>query len=185
MINVFLLLIKRKNPFLFSFWIDRFPQILYYHIIITLLTFEVSVLQKCKLSNSEELLLHIFWRYSEPLSAQDIFQISQQSPDTLSWSINYIHKMLSALLDKHIIEICDFAKEGRKYVRKFKPTLSKEVFFANMLEQQGVNTASFAKIAVALVKKKNEKEGSKKHDQLIAELEHMINEFEKSENEET
>ena len=129
-------------------------------------------MQKCKLSNSEELLLHIFWRYSEPLSAQDIFQISQQSPDTLSWSINYI-------------EICDFAKEGRKYVRKFKPTLSKEVFFANMLEQQGVNTASFAKIAVALVKKKNEKEGSKKHDQLIAELEHMINEFEKSENEET
>ena len=93
--------------------------------------------------------------------------------------------MLSALLDKQIIEICDFAKEGRKYVRKFKPTLSKEVFFANMLEQQGVNTASFAKIAVALVKKKNEKEGSKKHDQLIAELEHMINEFEKSENEET
>ena len=49
-----------------------------------------------------------------------------------------------------------------------------------MLDQQGINTASLAKIAVALVKKQEAKGGDEKHAQLIAELEQMIDNFEQS-----
>ena len=125
------------------------------------------------------MLLHIFWDVGTPLSALDVFEISQKSEDTSSWSINYIHKMLTALMDKEILEICGFVREGKKYVRKFLPCLTKEEYIADMLERQGVNVSSLAKIAMALVKKQDTKE-DEKHDQLIAELEQMIDYFEKS-----
>lgn len=135
-------------------------------------------MKKKKLSNSEELLLHIFWDVATPLSAIDVFEISQKSEDTSSWSINYIHKMLTALMDKGMLEICGFVRDGKKYVRQFLPCLTKEEFIADMLDQQGVDTASFAKIAIALVKKQQATEGDGKRDQLIAELEQMVDSFE-------
>ena len=69
---------------------------------------------------------------------------------------------------------------GKKYVRKFKPRLTKEEYIADVLDQQGINTSSLAKIAVALVKKQEAKGGDENHDQLIAELEQMIDDFEQS-----
>ena len=137
-------------------------------------------MKKRKVSNSEELLLNIFWQENIPLTSVDIFNISQKSMEASSWSINYIHKMLTALLGKEMLEICGFVKEGKKYVRQFLPCLSKEEYIADMLDQQGINTASFAKIAMVLVKKQDEKGADEKRDQLIVELEKMINEFEES-----
>ena len=130
------------------------------------------------LSNSEEILMHIFWDAGTPLSALDVFEISQKTEDAATWSINYIHKMLTSLLDKELLEICSFVRSGKKYVRKFQPCLTKEEYIADMLDQQGINTSSLAKIAVALVKKQEAKGGDEKHDQLIAELEQMIDDFE-------
>lgn len=124
--------------------------------------------------------MHIFWNVGTPLSALDVFEISQKTEDATTWSINYIHKMLTSLLDKELLEICGFVRSGKKYVRKFQPCLTKEEYIADMLDQQGINTVSLAKIAVALVKKQEEKEADEKHDQLIAELEQMIDNFEKS-----
>lgn len=124
--------------------------------------------------------MHIFWDVGTPLSALNVFKISQKTEDATTWSINYIHKMLTSLLDKELLEICGFVRSGKKYVRKFQPCLTKEEYIADMLDQQGINTASLAKIAVALVKKQEEKEGEEKHDQLIAELEQMIDNFEQS-----
>ena len=98
----------------------------------------------------------------------------------MRWSINYIHKMLTSLLDKELLEICGFVRSGKKYVRKFKPCLTKEEYIADVLDQQGINTSSLAKIAVALVKKQEAKGGDENHDQLIAELEQMIDDFEQS-----
>ncbi len=124
--------------------------------------------------------MHIFWNVGTPLSALDVFEISQKTEDTATWSINYIHKMLTSLLDKELLEICGFVRSGKKYVRKFQPCLTKEEYIADMLDQQGINTSSLAKIAVALVKKQEAKGGDEKHDQLIAELEQMIDNFEQS-----
>lgn len=122
--------------------------------------------------------MHIFWDAGTPLSALDVFEISQKTEDAATWSINYIHKMLTSLLDKELLEICSFVRSGKKYVRKFQPCLTKEEYIADMLDQQGINTSSLAKIAVALVKKQEAKGGDEKHDQLIAELEQMIDDFE-------
>lgn len=124
--------------------------------------------------------MHIFWNVDTPLSALDVFEISQKTEDASTWSINYIHKMLTSLLDNELLEICGFVRSGKKYVRKFQPCLTKEEYIADMLDQQGINTASLAKIAVALVKKQEEKGGDEKYDQLIVELEQMIDDFEQS-----
>lgn len=137
-------------------------------------------LKRNTLSNSEEILMHIFWNVGTPLSALDVFEISQKTEDAATWSINYIHKMLTSLLDNELLEICGFVRSGKKYVRKFQPCLTKEEYIADILDQQGINTASLAKIAVALVKKQEEKGGDEKHDQLIVELEQMIDDFEQS-----
>lgn len=137
-------------------------------------------MKKFKLSNSEDLLLQIFWNKSTPLTSLEIFEIAQKSADTSSWSINYIHKMLSTLQEKGLLEISGFVKAGKKYVRQFLPCLSKEAYIANMLDHQGINTISFAKIAMALVKKQNKKQTDEINNRFIEELEQMIAEFEKS-----
>ena len=116
-------------------------------------------MRKKALTNSEERLLHIFWDTGTPLSSLDVFDISQKTEDTSSWSINYVHKMLTSLLDKELLEICGFVRSGKKYVRKFQPCLTKEEYIADMLDQQGISTSSLAKIAVAFVKRREGKGG--------------------------
>ena len=88
--------------------------------------------------------------------------------------------MLISLQEKGMLAICGVAREGKKYVRQFSPCLTKEEYIADVLDQQGINTSSLAQIAVALVKKQEAKGGDEKHDQLIAELEQMIDDFEQS-----
>ena len=137
-------------------------------------------MKKNQLSHSEEMLLHLFWQQEKPLTSTDIFDITQRSPDFSSWSKNYILKMLISLQEKEMLAICGVVREGKKYVRQFSPCLSKEEYIADVLDQQGINTSSLAKIAVALVKKQEAKGGDENHDQLIAELEQMIDDFEQS-----
>ena len=141
---------------------------------------KVIQLKKNKLSDSEEVLLHIFWKQGKALTSTEIFDITQKSQDLSSWSKNYILKMLTSLQEKEMLAICGVVREGKKYVRQFSPCLSKEEYIADVLDQQGINTSSLAKIAVALVKKQEAKGGDEMHDQLIAELEQMIDDFEQS-----
>ena len=76
------------------------------------------------LTHSEETLLNIFWDVGTPLSSLDVFEISQKTEDATTWSINYVHKMLTSLLDKELLEICGFVRSGKKYVRKFQPCVT-------------------------------------------------------------
>jgi predicted transcriptional regulator len=140
----------------------------------------VIILKGNALTHSEETLLNIFWDVGTPLSSLDVFEISQKTEDATTWSINYVHKMLTSLLDKELLEICGFVRSGKKYVRKFQPCVTKEEYIADILDQHGVSTASLAKIAMALVKKQGAKGGDENHDQLISELEQMIDDFEQS-----
>ena len=128
-------------------------------------------------------MLHIYWDSGISLSAPDVFEISRETEDTASWSINYIHKMLTSLMDNGLLEICDFTRSGKRYVRKFHPCMTKEEYYAELLESQGVDTTAFAKIAMALVKKQEKKKSDDaQNSKLIAELEQMIDEFEKTKN---
>ena len=140
-------------------------------------------MNKKRLSNSEETLLHIFWDNGVPLTSLEILPLSQNYPDASNWSINYIHKMLGMLEEAGYLTVCGFEKSGKRYVRKLTPCISKEEYVANLLAQQSVDTRSFAKIAMALVKKESKETNNQKYDQLITELEQMIDVFEQEDQE--
>ena len=71
-------------------------------------------------------------------------------------------------------------QEGSHYSRQFLPCFDKEQYISDLLENQGVTTASFAKIAVAFVKKaaKKKEHVSEQDTALLEELEKMIEQYE-------
>lgn len=140
-------------------------------------------MKKKRLSNSEETLLNIFWDNGIPLTSLEILPLAKNYPEAANWSINYIHKMLGILEEAGFLTVCGFVKSGKRYARQLKPCISKEEYIAELLAQQGVDTSSFAKIAMALVKKEDKETDSEKYDKLIAELEQMIDIFEETDQE--
>ena len=51
-----------------------------------------------------------------------------------------------------MVQVSGLLQNGRYQSRQFVPCYTKDEFLANMLEEQGVNQALFARIAVALFK---------------------------------
>ncbi|MGO5096921.1 hypothetical protein ACTQ34_14035 [Agathobaculum sp. LCP25S3_E8] len=100
-------------------------------------------------SNSEEMLLHIVWNVGAPLSVE----ISQRSGNATSGSIDYIHNILTSLLDKEILEICGFFRSGKNMSVKFSAASPKR----STLSTCSISTASLTKIEMALIKKQDEK----------------------------
>ncbi len=130
-------------------------------------------MKKIHLSSSEELLMEIFWQKGTPLSSLELLDLSLESPETSGWGVNYIHKMLTMLQKKNLVEICGFIKEGKRYVRQFCPCLTKEEYIAGLLKQKGVDASSFIKIAMAMVQPADSGDS-----RLINELEQMLDSFE-------
>lgn len=137
-------------------------------------------MKKNTITDSEEFLLNIFWKEKVPLTSLQLLDLSKKFPESSSWGINYIHKMLTMLQEKNLLEVCGFIKEGKRYVRQLKPCITKDEYIADILEKQGVDTASFAKIAMAFVKNKDNKKNIDEHEKIIAELEQMINNLKQS-----
>ena len=140
-------------------------------------------MNKKKLSNSEETLLNIFWDQGVPLTSLEILPLAKDYPEAANWSMSYIHKMLGILEESEFLMVCGFVKSGKRNTRQLKPCMSKEEYVAELLAQQGVNTSSFAKIAMALVKKEDQKTDRTKYEKLIDELEQMIDIFEETDQE--
>lgn len=128
------------------------------------------------LSNTEQRLMNIFWKENAPLTSA---QIGKLASDT-NWSSNYIHKMLQSLQKKGFVTVCGTVQEGSHYSRQFLPCFDKEQYISDLLENQGVTAASFAKIAVAFVKKAAQKKErvSEQDTALLEELEKMIEQYE-------
>ena len=131
-------------------------------------------MKSIRLSNSEEYLMNIFWRENDPLTSAQLVKFSAAQ----NWSGNYIQKLLSLLEEKQFLTMCGVTQEGKHYSRQFIPCFDKEQYIAQLLEDKGVGTASFAKIAMALVKKEGGDKAKEKNDKLIAELEKMVEMFE-------
>ena len=131
-------------------------------------------MKKCRLSNSEEILLNTLWRAEQPLTSA---QLSEQITEA-KWNTNYINKVLNQLTERGLVRIDGFLQEGRYQSRRFVPCCTKEEYIADMLEEQGVNNALFARIAMALVKKSSKKHTAEQDEKLIAELEKMVDEYE-------
>ena len=77
-----------------------------------------------------------------------------------------------------IEQVSGLLQNGRYQSRQFVPCYTKDEFLANMLEEQGVNQALFARIAVALFKKPAKSNESEQEEKLIAELEKMVDQYE-------
>ena len=95
-----------------------------------------------------------------------------------SWNTNYIDKLLGQLVKKGMVQVSGLLQNGRYQSRQFVPCYTKDEFLANMLEEQGVNQALFARIAVALFKKPAKSNESEQEEKLIAELEKMVDQYE-------
>ena len=131
-------------------------------------------MKRFKLSNSEEILMDTLWRENRPLT---MLQLAEKVTEA-RWNTNYIDKLLGQLVKKGMVK-ADGIQQDRFYrSQQFVPCLTKDEFLANMLEEQGVNNALFARIAVALFKKDRKQRTPEQDEKLIAELEKMVDEYE-------
>ena len=105
-------------------------------------------MKRFKLSNSEEILMDTLWREDRPLTT---LQLAEKVTEA-RWNTNYIDKLLGQLVKKGMVQVSGLLQNGRYQSRQFVPCYTKDEFLANMLEEQGVNQALFARIAVALFK---------------------------------
>ena len=124
-------------------------------------------MKRFKLSNSEEILMDTLWRENRPLTT---LQLAEKVTEA-RWNTNYIDKLLGQLVKKGMVQV---SYQSRQFV----PCYTKDEFLANMLEEQGVNQALFARIAVALFKKPAKSNESEQEEKLIAELEKMVDQYE-------
>ena len=135
---------------------------------------EVRSMKRFKLSNSEEILMDTLWRENRPLTT---LQLAEKVTEA-RWNTNYIDKLLGQLVKKGMVQVSGLLQNGRYQSRQFVPCYTKDEFLANMLEEQGVNQALFARIAVALFKKPAKSSESEQEEKLIAELEKMVDQYE-------
>lgn len=128
---------------------------------------------KNKLSNTEEFLMNILWRENVPLTSTQLLKLS----DSQGWSSNYIHKMLLNLQEKGFISTCGIMREGKHYTRQFEPCFDKDEYITRVLEDKGISAASFARIAMGLVKRVTGKNADERNKKLVATLEKMLEEY--------
>lgn len=132
-------------------------------------------MKRFKLSNSEEILMDTLWRENRPLTT---LQLAEKVTEA-RWNTNYIDKLLVSLSKKGMVQVSGLLQNGRYQSRAGSiPCYTKDEFLANMLEEQGVNQALFARIAVALFKKPAKSNESEQEEKLIAELEKMVDQYE-------
>lgn len=131
-------------------------------------------MKRFKLSNSEEILMDTLWRENRPLTT---LQLAEKVTEA-RWNTNYIDKLLGQLVKKGMVQVSGLLQNGRYQSRQFVPCYTKDEFLANMLEEQGVNQALFARIAVALFKKPAKSNESEQEEKLIDELEKMVDQYE-------
>ena len=131
-------------------------------------------MKKYNLSNSEEILMNTLWKENAPLT---VAQLSEKITEA-DWKPNYVDKLVKQLVKKGMVK-ADGIQQDRFYrSQQFVPCLAKDEFLANILEEQGVNNALFARIAVALFKKDGKQRTPEQDEKLIAELEKMVDEYE-------
>ncbi len=128
------------------------------------------------LTKSEEELMELFWERKEALTSVEILKTAVNH----SWNSSYLHIMLRSLLKKGMIEVCGTVQYGTQYAREFVPLMTKEEYAAKIVMSKGLDKASIAKVATAMVK---EVEGETKSC-LIEELEKIIEELRDEEDKE-
>ena len=81
------------------------------------------------LTRSELEIMDVFWGTDMPLSRSDLLERSEEK----NWKDSSIHILLNGLLNKEAIVEVGFVKRSKTYGRTFRPTMTREEYFASMI----------------------------------------------------
>ena len=118
--------------------------------------------------------MNFLWDQGKPLS---IVQISEQW-NGKEITDHHLRVLMKSLEKKSAIECCGAEPRGRQYARIFRCTISKEEYYAKVLDANGVSLSKLLQVeSVALAKV-----GSEENiDELIQSLQEVIDELKKRE----
>ena len=122
-----------------------------------------------KLTKREEELMDFMWEHGEPVTCNDILELSTSH----SWKENYLQIMLRSLLGKGLIKEVGTVRYVKQYARQFMPTVSKEEYFVNLAAGKNLNKRMFFKAAVTMLARESDNDRK----ELIQQLEQMLQEF--------
>ena len=86
-----------------------------------------------ELTKSELEVMNVLWKAKEPLSRNDIIELSENK----SWKDSSIHILLNGLLKKEAIYEAGFRKSGKTYGRLFAANISGEEYYAKAVFSAG------------------------------------------------
>ena len=79
-----------------------------------------------ELTKSELEIMDVLWDSERPLSRADLLERSKEK----CWKDSSIHILLNGMLQKNAIEEAGFVKCSKTYGRTFKPSLTREQYYA-------------------------------------------------------
>lgn len=79
-----------------------------------------------RLSKSEDELMEMLWTLNTPMTYIEIIE----TPWERTWKDSYLLKMLRTLESDGLIHVCGVELQGKAYIRKFLPSLTKEEYIA-------------------------------------------------------
>lgn len=82
-----------------------------------------------ELTKSEMEIMDVLWGADRPLSRSDLLERSEEK----NWKDSSVHILLNGLLQKQAICEAGMVKRSKTYGRTFKPTLTREEYFATTI----------------------------------------------------
>lgn len=96
-----------------------------------------------RITNSEMQILEVLWDEGEALTSSEIVEVSEDR----TWKSSSVHLLLNSLLKKNLVQVAGFKKTTKNYARTFKPSMSREEYSLNQLQQEKKkNTRVFSKL---------------------------------------
>ena len=121
-----------------------------------------------ELTPNEQLLMDIFWKENRPLTSVDLAEYLPE--DCQEWKNGYLHNLLKALSDKHMLHVTTIIQYGRRFAKQYEPILTKEEYAARIVSSLNFKEESVPKITCALIK---EISGDDR-ERIISELENIV-----------
>ncbi len=81
------------------------------------------------LTKSELEIMDAFWATDVPLSRSDLLE----RPEEKNWKDSSVHILLNGLLKKGAIREVGFVKRSKTFGRTFRPTMTREEYFASTI----------------------------------------------------
>lgn len=79
-----------------------------------------------ELTKSEMEIMDVLWGSEKPLSRADLLARSEEK----TWKDSSVHILLNGLLQKGAIQEAGLVKRSKTYGRVFRPTITREEYFA-------------------------------------------------------